>query len=455
MSTLTEPMKLKRCVGIDIVTSNKTFLFAGAALLLATGMTSGAIAADTKASAVAGAGAAQSNFSRDRNVSVSARPRPDYQAAGIHAGGFTLFPKLTTTLEHNDNIYAAKTGKQDDNVWHVNPELVAASNWNRHFLSAYIRGGFNRYSDNSAENSDDYGVGTDGRLDVTRNALINAGASFNRSTEPRSSPNAPAAAKEPTQFDTTAAYIGGSQEFNRLKLATRLDFTKINYDDTPKVGGGVVDQDYRDRNVTTLMARADYAVSPDTALFLEVTGNKRDYRQSKPVVALNRDSDGVQVLAGANFELGALTRGELGVGYIKQNYDDPAAKDLDGLGARAQVEWFPTELTTVTLTGTRTVEESGDPSIAGYLSNNAVLKIDHELLRNVLLSANVSTGKDEYKGIDRNDKNSGAGISATYLLNRNVGLALNYSYQKRSSSGLKSGAEFETNKVGATLTLQF
>jgi hypothetical protein len=446
MSTLTEPLKIKRCVGIDIVTSNKTFLFAGAALLLATG---------TSTTALAQASSPESNFSRDRNVSVSARPRADYQASGIHAGGFTIYPKLTTTFEHNDNIYAAKTGKQDDNVWHVNPELVATSNWNRHFLSAYVRGGFNRYSDNSTENSDDYGVGADGRIDVTRNTLINAGASFNRSTEPRTSPNSPAAAKEPTQFDTTGAYLGASQEFNRLKLATRLDFTKLNYDDTPKVGGGVVDQDYRDRNVTTLMARADYAVSPDTALFLEVTGNKRDYRQAKPAVTLNRDSDGVQVLAGANFELGALTRGELGVGYIKQNYDDPAAQDLDGFGARAQVEWFPTQLTTVTLTGARTVEESGDPSIAGYLSNNATLRVDHELLRNVLLSANVSTGKDEYKGIDRDDKNTGAGVSATYLLNRNVGLALNYTYQKRASSGVKAGAEFETNKVGATLTLQF
>lgn len=423
------------------MTSNKTFLLAGAALLFATGISTAA--------------QAQSNFSRDRNVSVSARPRADYQAAGVRAGSFMVYPKLTTTLEHNDNIYVSKTGKQDDNVWHVNPELSVVSNWNRHSLTAYVRGGFNRFSDNSSENSDDFGVGADGRIDITRNTLVNTGASFTRSTEPRTSPNAPAAAKEPTQFDTSNAYLGASQEFNRLKLATRLDLTKFNYDDTPNKAGGVIDQDYRDRTVTSLMARADYAVSPDTALFLEVTGNKRDYRQAKPAVALNRDSDGVQVLAGANFELGALTRGELGVGYIKQNYDDVAAKDIDGFAARAQVEWFPTQLTTITLTGARTIEESGDPTIAGYLSTNSSLRIDHELLRNVLLSANVSSGKDEYQGIDRDDKNTGAGVSATYLLNRNIGVALNYSYQKRASSGSKAGPEFEVNKVGATLTLQF
>ena len=151
-------------LGIDIVTSNKTFLFAGAALMLAAGLSNAAMAQSVSS-------AAGSNFKRDRNVSVSARPRPDYQAAGIHAGGFTVYPKLATTFEHNDNIYAAKTGKQDDTVWHINPEIDVASNWNRHFLSAYVRGGFNRYSDNSTENSDDYAVGADGRLDITRNTL--------------------------------------------------------------------------------------------------------------------------------------------------------------------------------------------------------------------------------------------------------------------------------------------
>lgn len=116
-------------LGIDIVTSNKTFLFAGAALLFAAGVSNAAMA-----QSAAPAAAPQSNFKRDRNVSVSARPRPDYQAAGIHAGAFTVYPKLTTSFEHNDNIYAAQTGAQDDTIWHVNPELNVVSNWNRHFL---------------------------------------------------------------------------------------------------------------------------------------------------------------------------------------------------------------------------------------------------------------------------------------------------------------------------------
>ena len=40
-------------------------------------------------------------------------------------------------------------------------------------------------------------------------------------------------------------------------------------------------------------------------------------------IAEVRDSEGVNALAGANFELGELVRGEIGLGYIEQRFDDP------------------------------------------------------------------------------------------------------------------------------------
>ena len=79
------------------------------------------------------------------------------------------------------------------------------------------------------------------------------------------------------------------------------------------------------------------------------------------------------------------------------------------------------------------------------------------LLQNLTLSASVGSGKDGYQGTSRDDKNTSAGLSATYLMNRNVGLSLNYSYFKRTSSGLiaDKGPEFKVNKIGASLTVQY
>lgn len=436
------------------MTANKRVLFASVAMVLTTGFATGAWA-QTRGALASAQAATDSNFARDRSVSVRQRAHPGYEALGVSLGAFTAYPKVAIGVEHNDNIYGASTNEVSDVVWRVQPEVVVASNWSRHSLQAYARGSINRYNDFDSENSEDFTVGATGRLDITRRANVTAGAQYASLTEPRTSSSSPVLAAHPIEYDQTSAFVTAGREFNRLKVSARLDYAKFDYQDGRTTAGAVVEQDDRDRTNTSLTARADYAVSPATALFVQVSGNKRDYRLSKPAVALIRDSDGVEALAGANFEIGAVMRGELGVGYIKQSYDDPAFKTIDGMGARALVEWFPTELTTVTLNGSRTVEDSGIPGSSGYLSSNVGGQIDHELMRNVLLTGQLSYGKDEYEGVDRNDKRLNAGVSATYLMNRHVGLTVGYSYFDQKSDGLAAGGDFKVNKVGASVTLQF
>jgi hypothetical protein len=400
---------------------------------------------------------AYSNFTRDRNVSVRQRPHPGYEALGLREGAFMVWPKLNATVERNDNIFATSIDQQSDTVWRFAPEIDVTSNWSRHYLGAYARATLNRYTDFTSENTEDYAVGADGRLDVLRTAQVNAGASWSQLTEPRTS--APAQGlSHPTQYDWTVGYISGAREFNRLRLSGRLDAQNFNY---INVSGNPQQHD-RDRLLTVATGRVDYAVSPDTALFVELAANNRDYRLSATPSVLatypgfqNRDSNGVQALVGANFEITALTRGEIGVGYIRQQFKNGAFSDISGFGARAQVEWFPTQLTTVTFTGSRTIEDAGIIGASGYLSTNLGIQADHELLRNVIITGQAGYGNDEYKGIDRNDKRYTAGLSATYLLNRKVGVTVGYSYFKQNSGGAAGSGDFDVNKIGATVTLQY
>lgn len=426
---------------------------AGAAIAIAAGLSHPA-AAQTARADMASASNVESNFARDRNVSVTQRPREGYQAVGLRMGSFMAYPKLSLGVEFNDNIYATDVNETDDLIWRVEPELAISSDWSRHALSAYARGTILRYQDFDTENVEDVSVGASGQIDLLRNSFITLGADWAKLTEPRTSPNAVSGAVEPTEYETTGARIAISHELNRLRLSGGYDLKTYDYDDGRNPAGGVIPQQYRDRDEHTFTARADYAVSPAAALFLEVARNQRDYRLNRPAVTLVRDSEGYRALVGANFETGATTRGEIAVGYFNQEYDDPTLNDIDGFGARAQVEWFPTQLTTVTFTGSRTIEESASPGSAGYVSENIGVKVDHELMRNVILTGNVSKGKDEYEGITRKDDRFNAGLGATYLLNRNAGLTVAYSHMEMDSSGV-GGQDFKVNKIGATLALQF
>jgi hypothetical protein len=73
----------------------------------------------------------------------------------------------------------------------------------------------------------------------------------------------------------------------------------------------------------------------------------------------------------------------------------------------------------------------------------------------VIISGQAGYGNDEYKGVDRSDKRLTAGISATYLLNRSVGVTVGYNHFKQDSSGAAGSGNFSVDKVGATLTLQY
>ncbi|MBO9557443.1 MAG: outer membrane beta-barrel protein [Caulobacter sp.] len=392
-----------------------------------------------------------SNFRRDRNVTVRDRPRPDYEAKGIKSGGFTVYPRVTGSVERNDNIYATSVAEKDDTIWRVKPEVAVRSNWSRHALNAYASATINRYADFDTENTEEYTIGIDGRADIVRGSNLTGAVQYQKLTEPRTSPTSPLAAATPVEYSLVTARLVGIKEFNRVRLTARLNDRDYNYDDTRNIAGGVLDQDVRDRNEIYYGLKAEYAVSPDTAVFGSILGNTKNY----DLATSGRDSDGYAATVGANFEISHVLRGEIEVGYMDQSYDLPIYDDINGLSTKAEVEWFPTQLTTVTFDGSRTIEEAVATGSQGYISNNVSAAVDHELLRNVLLSAQASYGKDDYQSIDRNDKRTGAGASVTYLLNRNVGVVFAYTYLKQDSSGAQRGSSFTDNKLAASIALQF
>lgn len=395
------------------------------------------------------------NFSRSRNTSVQQRPRPDYEAPGIRAGAFLVYPRLEVQVERNDNIYATETNESDDTVFHVRPELSIESDWSQNFLSAYARGSLNRYVDFEGENTDEFGLGTAGRIDVTRLSNIGFGADYISSFEPRTAPDAPANAVEPTGLDTAQAYISGSRSSGYFKLSGRADWRSFDYEDGRTGAGTVIEQDTRDRDLVSVSGRVDFAVSPDTAFFVQATGNERSYDVASTVGQPNRDSSGAEYLFGSNFELGAVVRGEIAAGYITQDFDEVAFEDTDGFAARAQLEWFPTELTTVTVAGGRAIEDSATPGVGALLSSNLSINADHELLRNVILNGRLTWGRDEYQGIDREDTRTGVNVGATYLLNRHVGVNATYSLLDSSSEGADRDIDFTVNKLAVSLVAQF
>lgn len=402
-------------------------------------------------SALAGPALAQDGPMVDqRNVGVQERARPAYDAAGVRAGSFMIYPQASYTGTYNDNIYAAPNNEVDDYVSTLKAGVDVNSTWSRHALNLTGTIAKSLYADNSDENRLDWNVGGNGRVDVTRNTNFAAGIDYSQNHEDRGSPNSPAAASEPIQYKLFSTEAKFHQGFNRLYAELGGKYSNYDYKDGTTVGGANLDQDFRDRDEWNESLRLGYMVSPDTSLFVEGSLNQRNYDQAPPVVAVNRDSNGYAIVGGAQFRLTNLAQGEIFAGYQEQDYD--ALSDISGLNYGASVQWFVTPLTTVTFNAASNIEETIATAASGYTSNSASAVIDHELFRNVILSGNVGYTNDDFEGIARTDDTINAGLGVKYLVNRNADIRVGYDYTDRNSDA--TGLDYTRNEIGFTLNLK-
>lgn len=396
----------------------------------------------------------QSLFARDRNISVTQRARPGYDPVPVPIGAFIAAPKLDVGAEFNDNIYASETAKTGDTIITINPEVDLVSNWGRNSVQAFARSATREYTKKNSESTTDYQIGGQGLLQAGHGQL-SAGGDTGELTEPRTSTQTSNVSAKPIRYQQSDLFISGVQEFNRVRLTGRIDLADLDYHNGKDANGVSVFQDDRDRTNTIYSAKGEYAVSPDTSIYLNGSYNDHHYRLTPPAVPLNRDSHGTQVGVGASFDLSHLVRGDVQVGYLKQDFASRTFSSASGVSALGRVEWFPTELTTVILSGSRGIQDSAVNGSAVYLAEIASLEADHELLRNVILVGRVGMENDTYKGVDRKDKNVNAFIGAKYLFNRLVALNVGYSYLDQKSSGGAPGPRYTVNRFTISTTLQF
>lgn len=408
---------------------------------------------------VAGAGLAMAiigtadaqTYDRGRNMAVTQRERPDYQAVGINLGSFRIYPRLQSQLAYSSNLFARDTNVESDTYGTFTPSVEAESNWGRHQLLATATLRLRRYVDHPSENQNGWTLRTAGRLDVHGQDAITGSLDATKMYEERSSSQSPLAAAKPLPINAYTGNIRALHDFNRVRVSSGLLVRNLNYHNVASLGGGVVDVQGRDRTLYTPDVKVEYALSPDTAGFITTSYTDTNYRLKTPT---NRGSKQVQVLAGANFDLTALARGEFGLGYVTRKYDDPAFQKTKGFAASANIEYFPTRTTTVTLKLSRTIEDAVDFQGGGFFLTTGTLTLDHELRRNILVNASVGYEDQNYKVLDRHNKTARFDAGGTYLVNRGLGLNLTIAQIKRNSDGVSRIRGFDETRAALGVVLQ-
>jgi hypothetical protein len=375
----------------------------------------------------------------ERGETVMGRARPDYDPLGLRVGGFMFYPELAIQETYESNIFATPTGAQSDFITLIEPSLNLKSNWNNHALNFKADAQISKYADHSSEDQDNYSFGTDGRLDIQRDARVYGAASYGVRHESRYSPN-DVGAREPTQYDVFSANLAPEKDFNRLSVRLDGNLDRFSYSNSTTPAGATIFEDQRDRTEYQIGLKPTYELAPQRQIYGLLAYNWRDY-DSNSVFGFNRDSTGYTIAIGARYDITSLVFADVYLGYREQNFEDSRLPSAAGPAGAAKLVWNVTPLTTLSGLISREVQETIITGSSSYFATKAEARVDHELLRNLILTGTLGYENDDFEGVNRSDDFVVLGLGAKYLINRNFALSGGYSFRTRSSDA--AGADFD------------
>lgn len=378
---------------------------------------------------------------RGRNVSVMSRPKPELEPQGVPVGGLRLYPSLTVGADYSSNVYGATDNGVSDVAALIAPKVELRSDWGRHFFKVEASGDFRRFASETLRNQDGYDVDAQGSVNVVGDSTIYGYAGIQRTYEAQYSGAFPANSASPVPVTRKMAIARGTYVQNRIRLTLNLDYTNLDYKDNEALSGERIDEDFRDRDVARVSGRAEYAITPDTAVFVQASYAKSNY--DSPMVAQpQRDNSEVRLLAGLAFDLTSLIRAGIGVGYVSRDYDSSFYPRMTNVAVDARLEYFLTQLTTITVLGRRAIEDSIVGASPGFVATTISGRVDHELLRNLILYAGADYEDDNFAAITRKDSQYRLTGGALYTAYRNLVIEPNVTYVDRKSRGELAGQSF-------------
>ncbi len=386
---------------------------------------------------------------------VLSRFRPDYDPVGIRLGTFTMHPSVASGIGSNGNVFNDATNTSDF-FYSLETGVRLQSGWSRHEFGLTAKTTSTWFSNQVSENRLDWDIAAALMLDLVRGTKLSFAGSYALAHEARGIDAvgglATGEAAEPTALLSNGFRAELEQSFSRTKLTLGASQQILDYSDTPRVGGGApINNDDRDRTVTHLFAKTAIGAWSDTAVFLRGALTSTDFVADLDDHLLNRDSSEVVVDGGFAFSLTHVLAGEIAAGYSQKTFVDPAFAATSGTTIDVGLKWFPSMLTSLNVDASRSIEDTSVAGSAGFISTRGGLGIDHELLRNLILSGRVSYENDAYAEIARNDDVLKGMVSGRYLINNNLHLDAGWEFTDRTSSAVEFGysaSQFQLSLTG-------
>jgi hypothetical protein len=358
--------------------------------------------------------------------------------------GLKLSPFFSERVEYNSNVFQTPNNAQDDVIFKTIPGFVIDYTYGPHSLSAGYRAEILNYVTLTNQNTVNNIMAFQLRLDFPR-WLLTLNDDFVQTNDPPNS-ELTGPIKSTTNVLTPAAEF---RVTSRFSTGLSYSWTRVRYED-PSVG------DLIDRDEHVIAPSVYWKFVPKADIGLSFRYDRTDFTESG-----DRDYDSYGVRVGLRGDLTAKLSSTFHVGYLWRVGTVSDQASWDGFTFGGDITYRPTERTTITLATDRSPQESTFLTTDFYITTNATLLAQHQLLPKLSIGGRIGGGTNDYPtkqtvgGVTdwRRDWFLSAGAQAEYTIQPWLRVGLEYLFTRRDSNF--NAFDFNEHQVTGRVTLQF
>jgi hypothetical protein len=371
-------------------------------------------------------------YDEEQGIPVLARDQPLYDSGGVRAGSFVIRPTLETGFSFDDNVLGER-GSPSSLIFRSSPSVAINSDWSRNAIGAYLSANTAQYPDTPVQSRTDWtgavgGTATIGRGDLTfaySHLALHEDSTFLDAV----------ATTTPLAFtvdDWRATYALKTGAFT---FTPNIDLSTWRFG-TATVGGVPTSEAIQDHDVLQGGLFTAYELSGRTSLLATTSLIDAHYLHSAPG-APAPSAFSTLLMAGIDYRYSGALRLRVLLGGESREFESGTYRSRIAPIGQATVIWTPTGLTTVTGTLARTLEDAIQADTGGYTNTRAEIEVDHELLRNVVLTSHIGVQNSASLQQAGSQTSVYGGVTGTWRINRDLSLIMSYQYTTQSGqSGL-------------------
>jgi hypothetical protein len=375
-----------------------------------------------------------------------------YAPIGIGVGSLRLTPYAEVDVGYDTN--PNRTPTPIGGSWLLRGETGFAlkSDWSTHELTGSGQFGYSKYfSQPDADRPDGQGK-LDLRLNATRDWTIDLETRAALATQRPGTPGVGVNVTNRPIVATFGASAGATRDVGTLQLGLKGTVDRTAYQDGALSNGSTVPLSFDNYTAFGVQPRIAYQLTPGIIPFIEGTVDARKRDNPVDLLGFARDSNGVSARFGTTFELSRILTGQIAAGYAQRNYTDARLKSIAAPTLDASLVWTATPLTTLTLRGATTINETTVTNSSGYVTHTGSVEASHALLRNFTIGAVGSVSVNDYAGINLKETTYAATLKADYNLTRSLIFRGSFTHERLQSTA--PGSDYTANVFLLGLKLQ-